>query len=223
MCDSDASPPRRRRGDYSPAYDASPPRKRKRQQPGSDSSDASPPRRPRALPATAPPRAGLHSAAEIAAEARAAREAQASAADAARAQREAECAVAAAEANTARELAEARRRADALSAAPALGGTKNDGELNRRQRTRSRWDDPMNAASSSAGQRAGAVNATTRDAEEEKNYAGPAAPPNRFNITPGPRWDGIDRSNGFESRLVEAKVVAEAKQNARYRADMSGL
>ncbi len=48
-------------------------------------------------------------------------------------------------------------------------------------------------------------------------YKGPPAPPNRYGLQPGSRWDGVDRSNGFEKRYYDSINAKKARDEAAYK------
>lgn len=72
----------------------------------------------------------------------------------------------------------------------------DDLELNEELREKDRWNDP--AANFLAKKKAG------KSVTGKPLYKG-AAPPNRYAIRPGYRWDGVDRSNGFEKEYFAAQ------------------
>ncbi|XP_043076694.1 BUD13 homolog [Puntigrus tetrazona] len=85
----------------------------------------------------------------------------------------------------------------------------DDEDLDQMLREQEREGDPMAAMLRKKKDK----NAKLKGIKEKPRYKGPPPPPNRFNILPGYRWDGVDRSNGFEqkrySRIADKKAVQE--------------
>ena len=72
----------------------------------------------------------------------------------------------------------------------------DDKELNDELKERDRWNDP--AANFIEKKRKG------RSVTGRPLYQG-SAPPNRYGIRPGHKWDGVDRGNGFEKEWFKAR------------------
>jgi len=81
----------------------------------------------------------------------------------------------------------------------SLNRYADDEDLNSELKDVQRWNDP-------------AARFLTGDSGSKKKskgptkpkYAGPMPAPNRFGIPPGYRWDGVDRSNGFEKEFLQS-------------------
>jgi len=104
-------------------------------------------------------------------------------------------------------------------------------DLDADMRHRSRWGDPVAgaapqtsaSASGSSAKRSlveRALAATTKSAPQQ--YAG-AWPPNRFDIPPGPSWDGVDRSNSFEKKYFLRQNTKESTKIEKYHYSVSEM
>ncbi|KAM3421061.1 hypothetical protein BST61_g1477 [Cercospora zeina] len=80
----------------------------------------------------------------------------------------------------------------------------DDEKMNAELKERERWNDPMAqllATKKSSGK-------SGKSKGGGKTYQG-AFEPNRYGIRPGWRWDGVDRSNGFERKWFAARNKAK--------------
>lgn len=116
-----------------------------------------------------------------------------------------------------------------------LGRSAEDEELNERQKEELRWDDPMAGymAERQAGREAEEIaknpKARRKAADGDRDggivsvkkrvYLG-AAPPNRYGIKPGWRWDGVDRGNGFEKEWFQARGKKNRIEELSYQWQM---
>jgi len=90
-----------------------------------------------------------------------------------------------------------------------LARYKDDKDLDELLKAQDRDGDPM------AAYMAKKKTKGTKGKPSKPRYNGPAPAPNRFNIWPGYRYDGVDRSNGFEKKrfasINSMKTFNEAK------------
>lgn len=124
------------------------------------------------------------------------------------------------------QVEEARRRREELDAARGLGvaRTADDEEMNRELREQRRWNDPMArfldveeaGAGGSAGEGGGGGGGKAGKKASRRPVCKHSAPPNRYGIRPGHRWDGVDRSNGFEAERFKALNRRERNKGLDY-------
>ncbi|KAF8948240.1 Pre-mRNA-splicing factor cwc26 [Haplosporangium gracile] len=94
-----------------------------------------------------------------------------------------------------REAEEEKKRREQEEKLKPLARYKDDKDLNEELKERDRWNDP--AAMFLSG-----TKKSKKSAPKFPLYQG-NFPSNRFNIRPGYRWDGVDRSTGFEKDYIQ--------------------
>lgn len=113
------------------------------------------------------------------------------------------------------EERKAQLEEEAILMAGPFARHKEDDDFDRFCREKEFADDPMLALIRK--ERAKKAKPEEDDKKKKFSYKGPPAPPNRFNILPGHRWDGVDRSNGYERKYFEKKASKEAIKEEAYR------
>ncbi|KAG7105231.1 Pre-mRNA-splicing factor CWC26 like protein [Verticillium longisporum] len=114
------------------------------------------------------------------------------------------------------QAAAANARREALEEAKTMAFARgaDDEDMNREMKGKERWNDPM----AQFMQTDTATTTTGGKGKKGKNrpvYTG-GAQPNRYGIRPGYRWDGVDRSNGFEGERFKAINRRERNKGLDY-------
>ncbi|MCJ1439714.1 MAG: Pre-mRNA-splicing factor cwc26 [Stictis urceolatum] len=107
------------------------------------------------------------------------------------------------------QMAEREKRKGELEEAKYMTFARHadDVEMNEELKEKDRWNDP--AAGFLTKKKKG------KSVTGRPLYLG-AAPPNRYGIRPGHKWDGVDRGTGFESEWFKARNRVKSLQDLNY-------
>ncbi|CAK9818753.1 BUD13 homolog [Anthophora plagiata] len=111
---------------------------------------------------------------------------------------------------------EERLREDLYEMSKPLARYADDVDLDKRLREQEREGDPMLEYIKQKQIKEG------KRKPDQPAYEG-SYMPNRFGVKPGHRWDGVDRSNGYEKRWFEAQNVKLARQEEAYKWSTSDM
>ncbi|KAE9005412.1 hypothetical protein PF011_g12050 [Phytophthora fragariae] len=101
---------------------------------------------------------------------------------------------------------------------------EDDKDLERKRRERVRAFDPINSKIFQEDPLAEGKSKNKKSKKDKKKasklkpkYAGPPAPPNRFGITPGYRWDGVVRGTNWEEKIMMRQNANAAVSEEAYK------
>jgi pre-mRNA-splicing factor CWC26 len=99
---------------------------------------------------------------------------------------------------------------------------KDDERLEDVLKNEIRKDDPMAKYAINTQQKKNIKNSDPQQSGQQHvkarpMYKGPQPKANRFGIRPGYRWDGVDRGNCFEDKIIAKKFSANHNKEKAYR------